>query len=62
MSGDVPRLQCCFCGNQIVNLNPDPLTLTIHFGEQEQQTLFSHYRCLKRSVDSSVPLIPLADE
>lgn len=48
-----------FCGNLIVKLAADPLSLTIHLADGEEQALFCHYRCLKRAVDSSVPLYPV---
>jgi hypothetical protein len=50
-----------FCGNLIVKLARDPLSLTIRLDDNEEQTLFCHYRCLKRAVDSSVPLYPMDD-
>jgi hypothetical protein len=61
MIDDTSQAQCCFCGNRIVKLARDPLSLTIHLGDGEEQTLFCHYRCLKRAVDSSVPLYPIDD-
>jgi hypothetical protein len=54
--------QCCFCGNTIVKEGPDPVVLMIDLGEPEEegsQSLFCHYRCLKRVLDPSVPLYPL---
>ena len=62
MTPNVPDSQCCFCGNKIVREASDPVILHIDLDESEeegQQTLYSHYRCLKRVLDPSVPLYPL---
>lgn len=58
MTADASWVQCCFCGNTIVVATPDPIAFTVHIDEDEEQTLFCHYRCLRRLVDSSVPLFP----
>jgi hypothetical protein len=50
--------QCCFCGNAIVRIEPDPLTLKLAIEEGGEQQLFCHYRCLKRVLDPSVALYP----
>jgi len=54
----VEQPQCCFCGNTIVVCTPDPITLTVHITSDEEQALYCHYRCLKKALDTSVPLFP----
>jgi len=53
------RYQCCICGNEIVVVAPDPVKLMMDLGDGEQQSLPSHYRCLKRALDPDFPLFPL---
>jgi len=60
MSHADAQVQCCFCGNAIVQIEPDPLTLKMAIEEGGEQELFCHYRCLKRAVDPSVALYPFA--
>ena len=62
MTEQAMLVQCCFCGNRIVNFLPDPVELTIDLIAGEEQKLYCHYRCLKRSLDTSVPLFPLDAE
>jgi hypothetical protein len=62
MKPNASLAQCCFCGNKILKEGSDPVVLTLDLGEPEeegQQSLFSHYRCLKRALDPSVPLFPI---
>ncbi len=54
----VDRPQCCFCGNAIVVDSVDPVELTIRITKDEEQGLYCHHRCLKKSLDASVPLFP----
>ena len=54
-------VQCCLCGNMIVQSEFDPLTLKLAVDKSSEQELFCHYRCLKRAVDPSVPLYPFED-
>ena len=58
MNSSELQVQCCFCGNTIVQIEPDPLTLKLGLEEGSEQDLFCHYRCLKRAVDPSVSLYP----
>ena len=51
--------QCCFCGNAIVAMPPDPVFVAIDLGDDARQDFAAHYRCLKRAMDASVPLFPL---
>ncbi len=62
MIDDVSHVQCCFCGNTIVSIVPDPLELTIDLGGGEEQRLYCHHRCLRRAVYPSVPLFPFEEQ
>ena len=49
MNSSEQTVQCCFCGNAIVQIEPDPLTLTLAVEEGSEQELFCHYPLLEES-------------
>ncbi len=61
MTDPLASAQCCFCGNAIVPMQPDPVRLTLCLDSEGQQDLFCHHRCLHRAMHPSVPLL-LYDE
>lgn len=56
------RVECCFCGNEIVPHAPDPVRFTVHGNPPEAQELFCHRRCLQRAVYPTVPLLVSVDD
>jgi hypothetical protein len=52
--------QCCFCGGGITEDPPDPCNLVLTYNNPDNpegtQYLWSHARCLKQRLHSSVPV------
>lgn len=50
------KMQCCFCGEEIARIAPDPVRLQVAGEEGETQELYCHLAHLKRAMHPSVPL------
>jgi hypothetical protein len=46
--GDDTTLQCCFCGDEIAPVYPDPVRLEVIGASGETQELYCHLKHLKR--------------
>jgi hypothetical protein len=53
--------QCCFCGEKIKNIQPDPCALNLIANwlltedQQVNQCFYCHIKCLEARLHSSVP-------
>ena len=52
-------VQCCFCGEMIVG--EPPLDIQLRLPEGASQNLFSHGKCFKANLHSSVPFLTPAE-
>jgi hypothetical protein len=54
--------ECCFCGEVIAPVRPDPVVLSLQVEDGGTQALPVHLRCLQRALRPGFPLAPFNGE